>query len=384
MVPFPGRGDTRGTTVSQTAGTIAAPIKRIAAAAYTIPTDQPEADGTYAWDSTTLVVAEAEAGGRTGIGYTYADRSNVTLIEGKLADAVRGFDALDVPAAWAAMQRSVRNLGRAGLAATAISAVDTALWDLKAGLLGVPVAKLLGRCREAVPIYGSGGFTSYGEADLRAQLAGWVEREGCRWVKMKVGSHPDQDPARVRAAKDAIGGRVLFVDANGAYSAKQAVALAQAFAEQDVAWFEEPVSSDDPPGLRLVRARAPAVMEIAAGEYVYTVDDARILLQADAVDVLQADVTRCGGITGWLQIAALCAAHHTDLSGHCAPALHLAAACATPRLRHLEWFHDHARIEHQLFDGAPVPRDGLIRPDLSRPGLGLAFKRQDAERFRVQ
>ena len=124
-------------------------------------------------------------------------------------------------------------------------------------------------------------------------------------------------------------------------------------------------------------------MEVAAGEYAYDIDYVRRMLGAEAVDVQQADATRCGGYTGFLQAAALCEAHHIDLSAHCAPALHLPVACAAPRLRHLEWFHDHVRIEQMLFDGAPVVNDGAIRPDLSRPGIGIAFKRQDAARFAV-
>jgi L-alanine-DL-glutamate epimerase-like enolase superfamily enzyme len=282
------------------------------------------------------------------------------------------------------MQRAVRNLGREGLAATAISAIDAALWDLKAKLLGVPLARLLGRCREAIPIYGSGGFTSYSDEELIEQLSGWVEREECRWVKMKVGMEPDGDPRRVCAARGAIGEQAeLFVDANGAYTQQQAVGLAHRFAADRVAWFEEPVSSDDLSGLREIRSQVPAGMEVAAGEYAYTIDYVRHMLEARAVDVQQADVTRCGGITAFLQIAALCEAHHIDLSGHCAPSLHLPVACAVPRVRHLEWFHDHVRIEHLLFDGAPRARAGAIAPDLSVPGLGLDFKWADAERYRI-
>jgi L-alanine-DL-glutamate epimerase-like enolase superfamily enzyme len=359
-------------------------VEKVEASAYTIPTDQPEADGTMHWDSTTLVVVEVAGGGKTGLGYTYSDSSIVPLITGKLAEKAKPFDAMDPPSAWRAMQREVRNLGREGLAATAIAAVDTAIWDLKARLLELPLALLFGRARDVVPIYGSGGFTNYTDETLAQQLSGWVERDGCRWVKMKVGTHPDQDPHRVKVAKRAIGNATLFVDGNGAYSTKQALQLAQMFAEQDVAWFEEPVSSDDLGSLRLLRRRAPPCMEIAAGEYGYTTDYFRCMLNAGAVDVQQADVTRCCGYTGWLQAAALCEAHHIDLSGHCAPSLHLHVACAAPRFRHLEWFHDHVRIEHMLFDGAPVPRNGLIRPDLSRPGVGLAFKRKDAERYRMQ
>ncbi len=178
-----------------------APIGAVSASAYTIPTDSPEADGTLHWDSTTLVVVEVQGGGKTGLGYTYTDGCITKLIEKKLAKAVEKLDAMDPPAAWRAMQVQVRNMGREGLAATAISAVDVALWDLKAKLLDLPLAVLLGRFRDAVPIYGSGGFTTYSNEQLRAQLSGWVQRDGCRWVKMKVGTDPEQDPRRVAVAK---------------------------------------------------------------------------------------------------------------------------------------------------------------------------------------
>ena len=359
-----------------------APISGVRARAYTIPTDKQEADGTFAWDSTTLVVVHVEAGGKTGVGYSYTHGSIVDLISSKLKQTIAGIDALDPPAAFAAMQRAVRNMGRQGLAATAISAVDTALWDLKAKLLDLPLCLLLGRARNHALIYGSGGFTTYSLDELKEQLTGWVERDGCRWVKMKIGTHPRDDPGRVAAAKIAIGAdATLFVDANGAYATKQALEMANVFSAYQVGWFEEPVSSDDLEGLQLMRQRAPASMEIAAGEYGYDIDYYRRMLNAGAVDVVQADITRCGGVSGFLQVAALADAHHIDLSGHCAPSLHLHAACAAPRFRHLEWFHDHVRIEHMLFDGAPVPKDGRIAPDLTRPGHGLAFKAKDADKF---
>jgi L-alanine-DL-glutamate epimerase-like enolase superfamily enzyme len=361
-----------------------AKVEAVKARAYTIPTDAPEADGTFAWRDTTLVVATVEAGGETGMGYTYGAKVVAPLAAGVLGETIQGLDAFDIPLCQRLMVNRVRNLGRSGVAANAISAVDAALWDLKAKLLDAPLAALLGRARQTVPIYGSGGFTSYDDRRLARQLAGWVEKDGCHAVKMKIGSRPDDDLPRVRAAKKAIGDASLFVDANGAYSVKEALRLAEPFeSEASVAWFEEPVSSDDLEGLAQVRAEAPAAMEIAAGEYAYNADDVRRMLARRAVDVQQADASRCLGITGFLQVAALCDAHHIDLSGHCAPALHLHPACAAPRLRHLEWFHDHVRIEHMLFDGAPAPKDGAIAPDMSRPGLGLAFKERDAERYAV-
>jgi L-alanine-DL-glutamate epimerase-like enolase superfamily enzyme len=360
-----------------------APVVSVRAKAYKIPTDKPEADGTYAWDHTTLVVVEVEGGGKCGLGYTYSDASIACLIEKTLGPVVEGVDALDPPKAWRAMAKAVRNLGREGLAATAISAIDAALWDLKAKLLDLPLVLLLGRVRNAVRIYGSGGFTTYSDDELRVQLSGWVERDGCRDVKMKIGTDPASDPHRVKVAKQAIGAAHLFVDANGAFSAKQALCFAELYTEQQVRWFEEPVTSDDLAGLALLRRDAPPGMDIAAGEYGYTIDYFEKMLRAQAVDCQQADLTRCGGVTAFLRVASLCESHHVDLSGHCAPTIHLHVACAAPRLRHLEWFHDHVRIEQMLFEGAPVPRDGTISPDLSRPGLGFAFKFQDAEPFRV-
>ena len=169
-----------------------------------------------------------------------------------------------------------------------------------------------------------------------------------------------------------------------AYSRKQALAFAeQVRAECNVSWFEEPVSSDDLPGLRLMRDRAPAGMDIAAGEYAWRDFDLRALLEAGAVDVLQADATRCGGVTGFLAASSLAEAHNIPLSAHCAPSAHLHLACTSLPLRHVEYFHDHVRIESMLFDGFRAQTDGAMHPDLSRPGLGISFKHTDAEPFRI-
>jgi L-alanine-DL-glutamate epimerase-like enolase superfamily enzyme len=357
-------------------------IASIKASAYVIPTDAPEADGTFTWDSTTLVLVEVTAGGKIGNGYSYTDAAAAHLVNGALSEAVIGLDTFAISAAHEVTLRRIRNIGRAGLVATAISAVDAALWDLKGKLLDMPVAALLGAARDAVPLYGSGGFTSYPIRRLEEQLGGWAS-EGLRWVKMKVGTEPSADLQRVKAAKNAIGGAELFVDANGAYDRKQALAFAEAFAQEGVTYFEEPVSSDDLEGLRLIRDRAPAGMRIAAGEYGYDHFYFRRMLEAGATDVQQADATRCLGLTGFLQADALCQAFSRPLSAHCAPALHLHAAVAASSFWNQEWFHDHVRIERMLFDGAPTPKDGAIRPDLSRPGLGLEFKHEDAQAFAV-
>jgi L-alanine-DL-glutamate epimerase-like enolase superfamily enzyme len=358
-----------------------ASIRRVAARSYRIPTDAPEADGTIAWSATTLVLVEVDAGAATGVGYSYASAAAAEIVNNELATVLDGQNALAIPALWLAMVTAVRNVGWRGVCACAISAVDVALWDLKARLLNVPLADLFGRQRSEVPIYGSGGFMSYSEARLCEQLAGWVERDGCRFVKMKVGAAPEHDLARVRAAKAAIGPAELYVDANGAYRRKQALELAQQFASLGATWFEEPVSSDDLEGLRLLRDRAPAGMEIAAGEYGYEPFYFRRMLEAGSVDVLQADATRCGGYTGFLRAAALADAWNLPLSAHTAPNLHLSVCYAAPRLRNIEWFHDHVRIEQMVFDGVAQPRSGAISFDSSRHGHGLTFKEKDAQRL---
>ncbi len=358
-------------------------VERLDVSAYTVPTDSPESDGTYSWDKTTIVIVEVTAGGKRGLGYTYADIATATLIRATLAKVVTGRDAMDVPGCWLAMVESIRNLGRPGIASMAIAAVDSALWDLKARLLDVALVTLLGATRESAPIYGSGGFTSYSREQLQRQLGGWVA-EGIPRVKMKIGREPSADPQRVADARAAIGeGTELFVDANGAYSRKQALALADTFAKLGVTWFEEPVSSDDLEGLRLIRDHAPAGMDIAAGEYGYDLWYFRHMLEAGAVDVLQADATRCAGITGFLRAAALVESHSMQLSSHCGPALHAHLCCAVTNFRHMEYFHDHVRIEHMFFDGVLTPIGGALRPDRSRPGMGLEFKRSDAEKYAV-
>jgi L-alanine-DL-glutamate epimerase-like enolase superfamily enzyme len=359
------------------------PIEAVVVSAYRVPTATAESDGTFEWDSTTLVLVDIHAAGLRGLGYSYADKPTATLVYERFVNLLVGRDAFSISARWRDMRGDIRNLGGPGIAAMAISAVDNALWDWKAKFLGLPLVTLLGAARASIPIYGSGGFTSYTDEQLQEQLAGWAG-EGIRAVKMKVGREPERDPARVAAARSAIGSDVaLFVDANGAYTRKQALLLAESFGEFDVSWFEEPVSSDDLEGLHLLRDRAPPGMNITAGEYGYAPDYFRRMLAAQAVDVQQADATRCCGLTGFLGVAALCEAFNVPLSSHCAPSLHVAATCAARSAIHLEYFFDHVRLEQMLFDGVCVPSDGVLTPDLSRVGLGIELKKEVAECYRI-
>ncbi len=361
-------------------------VDALGVSVYTVPTEEPESDGTFTWTATTVVVAELCAGEHTGLGFTYATPACAAVIRDLLHDVVMGTDALDVPGAWKAMVGAVRNIGRPGVASAAIAAVDVALWDLKAKLLQLPLVTLLGRAHDAVAVYGSGGFTSYTDDELCHQLGAWVHGDGIDRVKMKIGtawgSRPRRDLERVARARVAIGDDAeLFVDANGAYGGKQAVRLARGFEGHGATWFEEPVSSDNLDGLRAIRGMTG--MDVAAGEYGYDLAYFERMCAAGAVDVLQADVSRCAGITEWVRAAAVAEAHGLQISGHCAQSLHVHPACATQNVRHLEYFHDHARVDRLLFDGVLDPVGGVLRPDLGRPGLGLELKRSDAERFLV-
>lgn len=362
------------------------PIESAEASVYTVPTDSPEADGTLAWDSTTMVLARVRADGVTGLGWTYGPAACAAVIGDRLAPVLLGRAALDVAGAWRAMVRAVRNDGRPGVAGYAISAVDVALWDLKARLLKLPLYRLIGAVHEEVPVYGSGGFTTYDDRRLTRQLVHWTQERRIPRVKIKIGeswgTDPGRDLDRMRLARRVVGDEVgLFVDANGAYSVKQAVRVMGEAADLDVRWLEEPVSSDDLHGLRAVR---DAVLpEVAAGEYGCDLTYFRRMCQAGAVDCLQADVSRCGGVSEWLRVAAVAASHGLQISGHCAPHLHAHAAAATLNLRHLEWFHDHVRIESMFFDGVLDPSGGSVRPSPDAPGLGLTLRRADAEPYRV-
>ncbi|ONH28656.1 enolase C-terminal domain-like protein [Pseudofrankia asymbiotica] len=357
-------------------------LETVTTAVYRFPTDQPEADGTLTWDATTAVAVTLRAGGRTGVGWTYGAPAAAAVVNDQLAGALRGHRAWDVAAGWAAMHRACRNIGTRGVAMMAISAVDVAWWDLKARLLGQPLTTLFGQCRDTVPVYGSGGFTTFDDAQLADQVAGW-RAAGCPGMKIKIGesggTRVDRDLARVRRLRELAGDDAeLMVDANGGYTVGQARRVGAALDDLGVTWFEEPVSGDDTTGLAAVRAAVRC--DVAAGEYAADLYGVDALLPV--VDCLQLDVTRCGGYTGWLRAAALAQSRNLEVSAHCAPALHAPVAAAVPNLRHVEWFADHARLEPLLADGVPPVTAGALRLDPVVMGHGLTIA-AGAERWRV-
>ncbi|GAA1359968.1 enolase C-terminal domain-like protein [Streptomyces beijiangensis] len=361
------------------------PLEQLTVSAYTVPTDAPEADGTSTWDTTKVVVVEARSGTTYGIGWTYAPLSAGALAEEQLAPAVLGSDVLDIAALHEAMCCAVRPVGRAGIASCAISAVDLALWDLKARVLGLPLVRLLGAARTSVPVYGSGGFTTYHDSHLASQLNGWVHGQSIPRVKIKIGEFRGRsvprDLERVRLARDVVGRHAeLYVDASGGYHRKQAVRVGRELAAQGVGWFEQPVDPDDLAGLRLVRDAVTC--DVAAGAHVYGLPQFARLVSGGAVDCLQIDATRCGGLTEFLRVAVVAQAHGLEVSATGAPHAHVHGAAAVPNLRHLEWFHDHARVESMFFDGVLDPTGGTVTPGDS-PGNGLSLRHDAVEPYRI-
>ena len=357
-------------------------ITHVETAVYRFPTPEPEADGTFEWHATTAVTVTLEAGGHTGLGWTYSSRAAAAVVEDELTPHLLGRSALDVTDGWSAMRRAVRNLGSSGLAMQAVSAVDVAWWDLKAHLLGVPLGDLLGRCRDDVPVYGSGGFTTLDDTGLAEQVEGWAQA-GCTAMKIKIGeswgADPERDLDRTRQLRRlAPDGTQLMVDANGGYTVGEAIRVGDRLDDLGVGWFEEPVSSDDTAGLASIREALAA--DVAAGEYAATPDDVTTLLPV--VDCLQLDATRCGGYTGWLRGASLAEAAHLQVSAHCAPSLHAVVAAAVPNLRHVEWFVDHARLEPDLLDGIPEVAGGALHPGDDGQGHGMTVS-GGAEQWRV-
>lgn len=357
-------------------------ISRLDVRTFRVPTPAPEADGTASWDATELVVVEPVTSGHRGLGWSYcAAPAAAAVIRELLEPVVLGSDVLDVPGIWQRMVRKTRNAGTPGLVSMAIAAVDLALWDLKARVLGLPLDRLLGRCRDAVPVYGSGGFVSLTDVELADQLRRWTGEMGIPRVKIKVGERwgaaPARDLARTRLTSQLVGDDVeVFVDANGGYGPGQARRLGTAYDDLGVVWFEEPVSSQHLADLHLLRQALRC--DVAAGEYLASPLEAEQMCAAGAVDCLQLDVTRCAGITGWLQAAAVAGAHGLEVSGHCAPALHIAPAASIPNLRHVELFADHERLEQLLFEGVPTAHGGSLTPtDAAGNGFRLSSRAEE-------
>jgi L-alanine-DL-glutamate epimerase-like enolase superfamily enzyme len=338
-------------------------LDRLDADLYRFPTPTPQTDATLGWDASTVVAVTAHAGDLTGLRWTYSTAAAATLVRDVLCSALSGRPVDNVAGAFEQMRRVCRNFGIRGVVMQAVSAVDIAVWNLKARVHGLVLPDVFGKVHEDVMVYGSGGSLRMTDAEMSAQLRHWLDLS-CRAAKIKIGLDRGEDPARdlerIRLSRDTLPSDVdLMVDANGAYDRGRARRVGAALDEVGVTWFEEPVTSDDVAGLGELRNMLRC--DVAAGEYSAEPADSAALV--GAVYCLQLDATRCGGYTGFVRAAALADAFQLPLSAHCAPAVHAPVAVATPRLRHKEYFADHERLEPMLLHGVPAIHDGRLRPN---------------------
>jgi len=313
--------------------------------------------------------------GLEGIGVTYHEvggEATRELILRNMAPKLIDRDPLETEAIWQEIFHYLRGVGRKGLMYGALSAVDTALWDLKGKIVGLPLYKLLGGNRTSIPVYASGGWTSFSDEQLVDEMKSMVAR-GYRMVKFKVGveggSNIRRDVERVRKVREAVGPDIgLLVDANNCFDAATAVQLANRIREYDIVLFEEPVFADDIPGL--ARFKRGTDIPLGTGEHEYTKFGVRDLLMHDAVDVVQVDVARVGGYTELLKAAALAQAWNVKLAPHAMENIHLNLAGAVPNFLFLERLIMFEDITARTFKNAPVPVNGFMEiPAL--PGLGL-------------
>lgn len=346
----------------------------------TIPPVPPGAKGR-----TGLFVHVHTDAGVSGLGLTGGLRATRALIHEHLADVLVGRDPFETERLWEALFWRVRGYGRKGLAFQAVSALDIALWDLKAKALELPLYRLLGPCRDDVPVYGSGGWTNHTLDELVAEQRGFVE-QGFPRVKMKIGKDFGQaereDLQRLEAVRKAIGDDVeLYVDANNGYHAKQAIRMARHLEDYGVAWFEEPVLADDIDGLAAVARATP--IPVASGEHEYTKYGFRDLIARGGADIVQPDVGRVGGITEWLKVAHLAHAFNLPVAPHAYAPVHLHLAMATPNLRVVEVLNMESASNERWFTELPPIQGGRWKPFADRPGLGLALHPDAVRRMAV-
>jgi L-alanine-DL-glutamate epimerase-like enolase superfamily enzyme len=313
--------------------------------------------------------------GLEGIGVTYHEvggEATRELIARNITPKLIGRDPLETEAIWQEFFHYLRGVGRKGLMYCALSAVDIALWDLKGKIVDLPLYRLLGGNRTKVPVYASGGWTSYTDEELVAEMQGMVAR-GFKTIKCKVGFEGGQnirrDAERIRKVREAVGPDIqLLVDANNSFDAATAIQLANRIREFDITFFEEPVFADDIAGL--ARFKRGTDIPLATGEHEYTKFGVRDLVANEAADIVQVDGARAGGYTEMLKCAAITQAWNLKFAPHAMENIHLQLVAALPNALFLERLLMFEELTAKVFDNAPVPVDGFMHvPDL--PGLGL-------------
>lgn len=320
--------------------------------------------------------------GLTGIGFAYALQTSgraflATLVD-DLAPLLMGEDPRDHERLASKVYWRTQTVGRRGLVQQAYSALDVALWDLKGKAANLPLCKLLGGARESAEVYGSDTAWLWMSVEQILAASQPYLDQGMKGIKVKVGGDANEDFDRLHRLREALGDEVwIAVDANERYDYTTALTMGRFFEEEiGVGWFEEPISCEDVAG----HARLADKLElpIAAGEMLFALDEFERYVEKGALGILQPDVTRLGGITGWLKVAALAERHQLPVSPHLLPEIGVHLACGLPvvtSVEYMPWLYP-------LFTNPPALVRGRLVPP-SGPGLGLELHQDNVARFRV-
>jgi L-alanine-DL-glutamate epimerase-like enolase superfamily enzyme len=329
-----------------------------------------------------VVMLDTDAGHR-GLGHAYAltggGRAMKAIADDDLAPLMIGEDPLDHERLGTKVARELNGIGRQGLVWQTYAAVDLALWDLKGRVAGLPVYKLLGGARESAPAFaGDCGWSSMTTDEIVAAGAAAMQ-QGLKGIKVQIGGdNPAADAGRLETIRDALGEEAWFaVDANQRYDYASAFAIGQVLEELSIDWFEDPLVYDDVAGY--ARLCQSLKVSIAAGECLANRAEYHSLLKADAIDLLQIDLTRAGGLTEWAKIATLAEAYHRPVCPHRMPEVAVHLACGLPHVRAVDWTPWFA----SAFVEMPVLKNGQLFPP-PRPGLGLEIKPEAIAKYRVQ
>lgn len=330
-----------------------------------------------------IVYLDTDAGHR-GLGFAYSveggGRALKMIATDDLAPLLIDEDPLDHERLGAKVYWRLQGIGRRGLVAHAYSAVDLALWDIKGKAAGLPLYKLLGGARESAPVYGSDtGWLWMSPEEIIEASRPYLD-QGMMGIKLKVGSaNPEADAERVTRIREAFGEDIwLGVDANQRYDYGTALSMGFFFEEElGVDWFEEPISCEDVEGH--ARLASKLDVPIALGETLFGRDEFQSYLQRGAVDVLQPDITKVGGLTAWLKIAALAEQYHRPLAPHLLPEVSVHLACGLPQVRMVEYMP----WLYPAFIEPPAIVNGQMVPP-KRPGLGLDIRPDAVEKYRVE
>jgi D-arabinonate dehydratase len=331
---------------------------------------------------TAVVVKVRNEDGQEGIGWTNVlgsgERSIKAFLDDEFVPIAQGRFAHDVRAIWAEMFRHSLTRGRKGVPLYAMSAMDIALWDLHAIEANLPIHQLLGAVRTSVPVYGDGCWPSLTLEELEGEAQRYTDME-LAGIKVKIGvASMKVDLARIDAVREIIGDdREIMIDANQRYDVTSAYRMARHLGERDIFWFEEPLVADSVMNYADLVRRSP--VPIASGENEYSRFGFRDLIEAKAVQVLQPDVHRVGGITEFMRICALAEAFEMPVAPHTSFELQgqLVAACSTAlMLEYFDWFPDGFFTEK--FD----VRGGLLEV-CTNPGIGARISPESFERYAV-